>query len=161
MLILLGLFFFLVGLRQRDRFPHGRVIYLDSRQLDHKPDNLYDPESGLTGRPDYLIQSWRKIIPVELKSSPAPDQPHQGHILQLAAYCHLVEVGYGHRPSFGVIQYRDRSFRVAYTRGLRRNLWQRINAMQKLMQSIPNRSHANLSRCRACGYHATCDQSLA
>lgn len=160
LLILLGLFLLLIGMLQRDRLPYGRIIYLDAKQLNHKPDTLYDPESGLTGRPDYLIRNWRNIIPVEIKSSPAPDQPYPGHILQLAAYCHLAEVSYGRRPSYGVIRYRDQSFRVNYTHRLRRKLWKEIDAIKKLMHSTPKRSHVNVGRCQACGFQTACDQSL-
>lgn len=160
LLLLLGLGFFLLGMRTRGSLPRGRIIYLDSKQLTHKPETLFDPGSGLSGRPDYLIQHRQKIIPVEIKSSPAPTQPYQGHVLQLAAYCHLVEVGYGRRPSYGLIRYRDQSFRVDYTRSLRRKLWQRINTMKNLMNATPDRTHANVGRCRACGYQTTCDQSL-
>jgi CRISPR-associated exonuclease Cas4 len=159
-LVLLGLCLFVVGIRQRAGFPQGRIIYLDSRMLTRTPDNLFDPELGLAGRPDYVIQSWRGTIPVEVKSSPTPDQPYAGHTLQLAAYCHLVDVVYGQRPAYGVIRYRDQSFRVDYTHRLRRKLFHTLDAMRRLIDSSPDRSHTLPSRCRSCGYQTACDQSL-
>ncbi|TFH36618.1 MAG: Dna2/Cas4 domain-containing protein [Anaerolineales bacterium] len=158
--VLLGLCLFLFGNHQRANLPRGRIIYIDSKHLKFTPDNLYDPETGLVGRPDYLIQRWHTSIPVELKSSTAPSQPHAGHILQLAAYCHLVEVESGRRPSHGVIRYRDQSFRIDYTRALRRNLFKTLETIRNMEGTTPDRSHKFAIRCRACGFQPHCDQTL-
>lgn len=158
--LLLGLSLVIMGIRNRSNFPNGRIVYIDSKQLTHKPDTLYDPETGLAGRPDYLIQSWRSFIPVELKSSPAPAQPHDGHVLQLAAYCHLVEATSGRRPSHGVICYQNASFRVDYTPALRHNLQINLERIRIMDQAVPDRSHKFAVRCRACSFRAHCDQAL-
>ena len=158
--VLLGFSIFVMGIRKRPNFPRGRIIYIDSGQLTHKPDTLYDPKTGLAGRPDYLIQGWRSAIPVELKSSPAPTQPHDGHILQLAAYCHLVETTLGRRPPYGVIRYPDESFRVDYSRALRQNLHRMVDRIRTMRHAVPDRSHKLAARCRACGFQAHCDQAL-
>ena len=158
--VLLGLIFFAWGNRQRAGLPRGRIVYIDSRQLTHKPETLYDSKTGLAGRPDYLIRGWRSSIPVELKSSAAPAQPHEGHILQLAAYCHLVETTSGRRPSHGVIRYRDKSFRVNYTYTLRQSLHRNLDGLRNMEYAVPDRSHKLAGRCRACGFRAHCDQIL-
>jgi CRISPR-associated exonuclease Cas4 len=136
------------------------MIYIDSKLLKLSPDTLYDPEMDLAGRPDYLIQNQRGTIPVEVKSSAAPPQPYEGHILQLAAYCQLVETMVDRRPPFGVIRYKDRSFRVDYTRALRQALHKSLKTIRHAGDSVPNRSHTFANRCQACGYRTTCDQSL-
>jgi CRISPR-associated exonuclease Cas4 len=161
LLITIGLLLLNLAKRGRATLPRGRLIYIDSRQLSRTPESLCDPRSGLTGRPDYLIQSWRMTIPVEVKSMMAPQRPHEAHVLQLAAYCHLVEVNVGPRPSHGVIRYRDRSFRVNYTRALRQELSKTLDAIRRSEASAPNRSHNHPARCQACGYQSYCDQSLA
>jgi hypothetical protein len=69
----------------------------------------------LTGKPDYLVAEGSRLVPVEVKSGRAPEQPYPSHVLQLAAYCLLVEDCYDRRPSRGIIQYTDRAFEVDYT----------------------------------------------
>jgi CRISPR-associated exonuclease Cas4 len=160
LLVFLGLMLFVLGMWQRARLPHGRIIYIDARQLKHAPNTLYDPGLGLAGRPDYIIKGRRSSIPVELKSSAAPSQPYEGHILQLAAYCYLVESTSGHRPSHGVIRYRDASFRVDYNRALRHSLVKILAKMRNIGKTAPRRSHQLHVRCQACGYRTHCDQAL-
>jgi CRISPR-associated exonuclease Cas4 len=159
--IAIGLLLLILANRGRAILPRGRVVYVDSKHLSRTSKTLFDPGSGLTGRPDYLIQSQRMTIPVEVKSMIAPQRPHEAHMLQLAAYCHLVEVNVGPRPSHGVIRYRDRSFRVDYTRALRQELSKTLDAIRRSEASTPNRSHNHPARCQACGYQSYCDQSLA
>jgi len=161
LLALLGLLLLVLGSYQRTGLPHGRIVYIDARGLTQAPETLYDPRTGLTGRPDYLMQTWRSTIPVELKSSAAPTQPYDGHILQLAAYCHLVEVTTGRRPSHGIIRYRDHSFRVDYKRALRQWMLRTLERMRDLADVEPKRSHQLAMRCRACGFRSRCDQVLA
>ena len=52
---------------------------------------LYASGANLAGKPDYLVRRWRYVLPVEVKSGPAPAEPYRSHVLQLAAYCLLVE----------------------------------------------------------------------
>jgi CRISPR-associated exonuclease Cas4 len=159
-LISVGFLLVILSNRGRANLPRGRVIYIDSKQLSRAPETLYDPNSRLTGRPDYLIQDRRMTIPVEVKSMMAPQRPHEAYVLQLAAYCRLVEATFGPRPSHGIIRYRDRSFRVNYTRALRQNLFNTLDSMRRAEASVPNRSHNHPARCQACGYQSYCDQSL-
>ena len=161
LLALLGLLLLVLGSFQRAGLPRGRIVYIDARQLTQASETFYDPGTGLTGRPDYLMQAWRSTIPVELKSSAAPSQPHDGHILQLAAYCYLVEATTGRRPSHGVIRYRDDSFRVEYNRALRQRMLRMLEMMRDLVDATPKRSHQLAIRCRACGFRSHCDQALA
>src|SRR5262245_8429330 len=49
-------------------------------------------EYALTGKPDYILKDGTHLIPVERKSrSLGLNTPYSGEILQLAAYCLLVE----------------------------------------------------------------------
>ena len=67
----------------------------------------------LTGKPDYVIKhDDGSLIPVEYKSAKAPNQPYESHIMQLAAYCALIESHFGTRPAYGIIRYSDRSFNI-------------------------------------------------
>ncbi len=141
--------------------PAGRLISLDTSRLIPVSEPLYDPDSGLTGRPDYLIQRGRSRIPVEVKSGRAPQRPHRSHILQLAAYCLLVETTTGIRPAYGMLKYADSTYKIQYTRTLQQELLQTLGTLRKAQYSSPDRSHSSPSKCRACGYLSSCDQSLA
>ena len=78
--------------------PAGRVLYADPKIIGAPERPLYDADTHLTGKPDYLVDDNGKIIPVEVKSGWAPPEPHPGHIYQLLAYCLLVERTYEKRP---------------------------------------------------------------
>jgi CRISPR-associated exonuclease Cas4 len=103
-----------------------------------------------------------RIVYIDSKSlnSAAPPQPHEGHILQLAAYCQLVESTSGRRPPFGIIRYQDHTFRVNFTHTLRQALRRSLHQIRQWGPTTPYRSHNRVSRCRACGYKIACDQSL-
>jgi CRISPR-associated exonuclease Cas4 len=125
------------------------------------PDPLYSSSVNLSGKPDYLVKRLRYVLPVEVKSGLAPDEPYRSHVLQLAAYCLLVEQKYGRRPPYGLIHYDDRTFAVNYTRELESELLATIEWMrQDLRDGQADRSHNDLARCLACGYATYCDQRL-
>jgi CRISPR-associated exonuclease Cas4 len=122
---------------------------------------LYDAEFQLTGRPDYLVQDRSSIIPVEVKSSHVADTPYEGHILQLAAYCRLVEAEFGKRPEYGIINYPDKSFSIDYTVDLQKRLHQELYDLRYVdIQPDVNRSHNSPGRCRMCGYRSICEEKL-
>ncbi len=140
--------------------PTGRLISLDTSRLIPVTEPLYDPDLGLTGRPDYVVQRGRSRIPVEVKSGRAPQGPHRSHVLQLAAYCHLVETTTGKRPAYGILKYADSAYKLQYTHALRKDLLQILGTLRKTQDLSPDRSHNSRGRCRACGYLSSCDQSL-
>ncbi len=162
-LLLLGLA--LLWLVRRDRasigLPAGRVIYADTNNHGHPRDALASYRYGLSGRPDYVVKTREGLVPVEIKTSPAPPRPHEGHVLQLVAYCLLVEETYGRRPTHGLIRYADRTFRVDYTPELRAALLQTLARMRAdLAATTVARNHTQPARCRHCGYRDVCGQAL-
>jgi CRISPR-associated exonuclease Cas4 len=162
---LLALGFLLLWLAQRGRarsgLPHGRVIYTDTGGWGRPERPLFSQELLLTGKPDYLVADGADVIPVEVKSGPAPSQPYLSHLLQLAAYCLLVEECYRRRPPGGVIKYADQAFEVDYTPELEDELLAILDAMRAaLADGDAPRNHAEPRRCRACGYLKHCDQRL-
>ncbi len=150
--------------RQSAGLPAGRIVYADTgdwRPLD-KP--LFSAEYGLTGKPDYLVQTRSGLIPVEVKSSAAPPRPYPSHLLQLAAYCLLVEATAGQVPPRGLIKYADATFEIDYTPALRAELLALLETMRRQRASqAPGgapRSHDEPRRCAGCGYRPMCDQAL-
>jgi len=141
--------------------PSGRVIYADTRAWGPLEQPLYDPVSGLTGKPDYLVEEKDQIIPVEVKSSQVSAAPYDAHIYQVAAYCLLVHRHYGKRPPFGILHYANRTFAVDYTPQLEAALLEKLDEMRQTdrRKDIP-RSHDSAARCARCGYRSSCDQRL-
>lgn len=142
--------------------PAGRLIYSDTGTWFRQEEPLYAPHIRLTGRPDYLVEERDgSIIPVEVKSSPAPQVVHDGHLLQLAAYCLLVEVSFGTRPGYGILQYQDKAFAIDYTPELEEDLLDLLADMhQDRRAANVDRDHENPRRCAHCGHRAHCDQRL-
>jgi CRISPR-associated exonuclease Cas4 len=162
-LLLIALLLFWQSSRQRKSsgLPGGRIIYTDTRGWGEVEKALYDPDLGLTGKPDYLVEKDGMIIPVEVKSGRAPEAPYDSHIYQLAAYCLLVERTYKKRPLYGIIHYSGRDFAVDYTLELESSLLEVLADMQRSghKREVP-RSHSDEHRCQKCGYRSTCDQKI-
>ena len=164
LLILVGVVLLWLGRRERRRagLPSGQVVYSDTgirRELE-KP--LYDRGLGLAGRPDYLVEQGDLLIPVEVKSAPAPPAPYDSHVFQVAAYCLLVQKQLGKRAPYGWLQYADRRFRVDFTPELEDRLLDLLADMRRAERrgGVPDRSHQSAARCRACGFREICDQRL-
>src|SRR5512139_2673486 len=132
-LLLVAFLFFWISGRQRKAagLPAGRVIYTDTRGWGKLEQPLFHQALGLTGKPDYLVQQKGQIIPVEVKSSRAPEAPYDSHIYQLASYCLLVQKAYGKRPPYGIIHYPNRDFAVDYTPALENALLEVLAEMRR------------------------------
>lgn len=147
--------------RRRDLgLPRGRAVYQD-RPEESSP-VLRARTLRLRGRPDLLIKEGESIIPVEVKTGRTPRQPHRGHVLQLLAYCLLVEEHHGVRPPHGLIRYPEREFRIAYDGRREQELRALVAtiAREKARAAEQHRSHESAPRCAACGFRALCDERL-
>jgi len=163
----LALLWLAAWLRRRAGVPVGRLVYSDTGRWEDVPEPLYAPSANLAGRPDYLVRRRKRIIPVEVKSTAAPGKPYRSHVLQLAAYCLLVEEAYGERPPYGLLHYapadgQERTFAVHYTRALERELLDTLEWMREDWQHRrADRDHDDPARCRSCSYAEYCEQRLA
>ncbi len=146
--------------RERSGLPKGEIVYADGEAFETEP--LYAHDIGLVGKPDYLLRDAQgMIVPIEIKSGKTPEQPYQSHMMQVASYCYLVEATYGIRPKYGIIQYKDTSFQVAYDQAVEALLVDVIvNMKRDLYERESERSHNNPNRCAACGVRQYCDQRL-
>jgi CRISPR-associated exonuclease Cas4 len=149
--------------RAKSGVPEGEVIYADTGAWFANQRPLYAANYRLVGKPDYLVeQADGSIVPVEVKSSRAPAEPHEGHVLQLAAYCLLVAENYGQRPSHGILQYQDRAFAITYSDDLEADLLDLLAEMHDgLFEVELDRDHNDWGRCQRCGVRSYCDQRLA
>lgn len=141
--------------------PGGKVVYSDTKDWGPVDKPFYDPLLGLTGKPDYVVQKGKQLIPVEVKSTRVTRSPYDSHIYQLAAYCYLVQQETGNRPPYGILHYPTRTFRVDYTEKLESALLELIAEIRyQERRTVVNRSHEARQRCASCGYEETCNQSL-
>jgi CRISPR-associated exonuclease Cas4 len=159
--VLAVILFWLASRQQRSAgLPGGRVVYSDTSRWGAIEKPLYDPDIGLTGKPDYLVEQGLDTIPVEVKSTRA-EAPYDSHIYQLAAYCLLTQTLTGRRPPYGLLQYANQVFAIDYTPELENALRDVVLEMQahNTRKEQP-RSHAAPRRCVRCGYRSVCNQRL-
>lgn len=161
--VVLWLFLQSKTIRSQSGVPPGDIIYTDTGTWFPNMEALIARDVRLVGKPDYLVeQADGSIVPVEVKSGRAPAEPWEGHILQLAAYCLLVDEKYGVRPEFGIIQYKDRAFAVDYTEDLEDDLLDLLADMRQDQHEVDlERDHNEWQLCQRCGMNAYCEQRLA
>jgi CRISPR-associated exonuclease Cas4 len=137
-----------------------KVDYVDSASA---PPKLFESKRhGLRGRPDYVTLQGEEHIPVELKTGRTPRGPLFSHILQVYAYCLLVEEEYGRAPSHGVIRYPGASFDMEYNDDARRLVLQKLDEMRKaLAKGEAHRNHNRPGKCTGCSRRAVCPERLA
>jgi CRISPR-associated exonuclease Cas4 len=161
-LLLLALLALWLGLRLRRRtgLPWARVVTQDmaGRALERP---LFARRYGLTGRPDYLIERRGVLIPVEVKPGRRASRPYASDLMQLAAYCLLVEETSGHAPPYGLLRYAEHTFRLDYTPVVRDELLDILDEMRVALDAPDcSRSHNDPRRCAGCGFALQCDESL-
>jgi len=164
------------GAAKRSGLPTGQLIYSDTGfAVGHIAPTTLNEEGvrqerplvskrfGLTGRPDYLVRTSEGIIPIEAKSTrlPANGQPYDSHIMQLAAYCLLVEDILGAHVPYGVVRYANGEVAVDYTPELREELIALLEEMNdaRLAYDV-HRSHDDPRRCAGCSMRESCDERL-
>jgi CRISPR-associated exonuclease Cas4 len=150
-------------MRRESGLPAGNVIYTDTGAWRVNNNVLHAAGLRIVGKPDYLVeQDDGTIIPVEVKSSMAPDVPWEGQVLQLAAYCLLVEENFGVRPPYGILQYKDQAFAIDYTGDLEADLLNVLDEMRAARDDPdPEPDHDERQRCAACGVRQACDRRMA
>lgn len=105
-------------------------VYTDTEQTPGEI--LYSNTIPLMGKPDYLVKEGEELIPVELKTGKTPTEPWENHVMQLMAYCYLVEENYGVRPKGGIVKYPEREFKLLYTDEAKQGV---INTVLEIMQA--------------------------
>jgi len=115
---------------------------------------------GLTGRPDYILERNGEIIPVEVKSGRKPKGPLFSHVLQVAAYCLLLEEE-GNKVSHGILRYGDMEHEVEFDAELRSILLGKVKEMRRLRGSGDvHRNHHRPGKCHSCSRREKCPERL-
>jgi CRISPR-associated exonuclease Cas4 len=147
-------------LRATSGLPTGEIVSRDTTAEERgKP--LFSATYGLTGTPDYIVKTSKGLVPVEVKPGRNESEPHESHLLQVLAYCLLLEETEGKRPPYGLLRYHSDSFKVDYNDETRAYLLSVIDEMRQVADEPDvSRNHDQPQRCRACGYRSMCEESL-
>lgn len=138
----------------------GDVVYLDS--ATEKPKLFVSKKYGLSGRPDAVVMDGNHHVPVELKTGRVPRGPLFSHILQVAAYCVLLEEEYGAAPPYGIIRYGDVNFEIEYNEDQRNLVLRKLADMRlALLKGEAHRNHSRPGKCVHCSRRAACPERLA
>lgn len=161
LLLALALLLISRAIKRSSGMPEGKIVYADPGLWGKPEKPFYDSLLGLTGKPDYLIRRSQTIIPVEVKSMWAPREPYDSHVLQLGAYCLLADRHFGQRPDYGLLRYRNRTFKIPFTSALEEEVLETIQTIRgyKELDEVC-RSHDQPNRCARCGFRERCDQRL-
>ena len=136
----------------------GEITYSDLN-IPAKP--LYSYYYKIAGKPDYIVKKNNQFIPVEVKTGDN-NIPQKNHVLQLAAYCQLVEENYKSFVPFGVLVYnKSKQHKIPFDPTLRFELEQSIKDMKYILQTKSlTRNHNDPNRCRNCSMRSYCEMKI-
>ncbi len=147
-------------LRRESGLPRGQVLHSDM-DSERRGTPLTSRRFGLTGTPDYIVETGEGLVPVEVKPSRTDTEPRESHLLQVLAYCLLLEEQEGKRPPYGLLRYSTETFKVDYNVRTRQHIISAIAEMREAAeQQEIHRSHDVPAKCRMCSYHTVCDEAL-
>jgi CRISPR-associated exonuclease Cas4 len=145
--------------RKEYGIPRGKVIYTD---LNRPAKPLFSRKFLIAGKPDYIVKDKKTnaLIPVEVKSGNAK-KPHRGHVLQLAAYCLLIEEDYSVRVPYGLLVYADgKQHRIKFDDALRSEVISKADEMRRcLKQGGVAKGRRFEGRCFSCSVRGDCGQA--
>lgn len=163
-LIFTSVFFFI-----EERF-HARAIKMREEMkigtkeiLIPSQETLMVTKDGkLSGTPDLILKSGELLIPVEIKTGRVPQGPHFSHIMQLVAYCYIIEDVHGKPPPYGILKYGNTEFKIKYTPELKNSLESKIEEMRKILEgtAVVHRNHRRAGKCRNCSRREICTERL-
>ena len=161
LIVAVALMVLALRLRRRTGLPWARVRQSDTANWRRAEQSLVSHRYRLTGKPDYVLETRAGLIPVEVKPSRQSTTPYESDLMQLTAYCLLLEDSTDRAPPYGLLRYATQTFRVPYTPTSRAALIELLADMRNDRDSDDvARSHGEAPRCRACGFYAVCDDRL-
>lgn len=140
-----------LSMRREDR-TLGRLVAVDAG----RPATLRSERYRIVGRPDELRRlADGRVVPVEFKSRSTPRRgPPPSHLVQVRAYCLLVEDTTGVAPPYGILRYSDGEFRVRWDDRARQELW---SVRAELLRPYDGRATPSRARCARCPWVGVCD----
>jgi CRISPR-associated exonuclease Cas4 len=141
---------------RKKRSVTGEITYVDKDQ----PRMLVSERLGLQGRPDYILEQEGESVPVELKSGRTPRGPLFSHILQVAAYCVLLDEE-GETVTHGIIRYEEAEHEVEFNDDMRDLVISKLREMRSMSRSGDvHRNHNRPGKCRSCSRRQMCPERL-
>lgn len=135
----------------------GKIEYIDMG--DSKV--FMSEEHGISGRPDYVIKLGDHLIPVEVKKGRTPQGPLFSHIVQVAAYCLLIEDATGIRPPYGIVKYPEQEHEIEYNDDMKKVLLEKVQEIKRaLSEGGAHRNHNRQGKCRSCSRRNICPERL-
>ncbi|RLF37249.1 MAG: CRISPR-associated protein Cas4 [Thermoplasmata archaeon] len=137
----------------------GEIIYTD---LNKPAKSFFSKKYRITGKPDYIVVKDEKCLPVELKTG-GYTKPQWNHILQLAAYCQLLEENYGGFVPYGILVYNNQfQYKIPFNPRVRFELENTINEMRHLIKTGEIYvNHDDPGRCKNCSMREYCNVSIS
>ena len=137
--------------------PDGTILYSD---LNVPAELLFSRRLRLTGKPDYIIKKENQYVPIEVKTGKG-SHPHQSQVLQLAAYCQILEDTTGVFVPEGILVYNNVPYTIRYDPKLRFELETAMKTMRaSLRKGVVQRNHHEPWRCRNCSVRQYCTNIL-
>lgn len=138
--------------------PGYTLFYSDQKKHRQKNGVIYSKlliseAYGLSGKPDLVFVNRKGcFLPVELKSGTIGDaeEPHEGDVMQLAAYFLILEDLYGAKVKTGRLIYRDCMFVIRNNRKLRRRLLSIVADMRDMLQTGEQEVEPSFVKCKHC-----------
>ncbi|MEW5936591.1 MAG: CRISPR-associated protein Cas4 [Candidatus Thermoplasmatota archaeon] len=134
----------------------GNVSYVDAEPSELLVSKRY----GLSGRPDYVVEIDGTPVPVEVKTGRVPRGPLFSHIVQLAAYCMILEDLRGVCHS-GIIKYGTAEHEIEMDDGLKKLVLSKAEEMRRAWKKGDvHRNHNRPGKCAACSRRSVCPERL-
>jgi CRISPR-associated exonuclease Cas4 len=138
--------------------PEGLIVYSD---LNVPAEPLFSQRSRLVGKPDYIVRHEDRLLPVEVKSGGQP-HPQHSHVLQLAAYCQILEDVSGEFIPEGILVYNNVPYTITFDPQLRFELSSVMTQMRdSLHEGVMERNHQEPGRCKHCSLRQYCDDRVS
>jgi len=128
---------------------------------DDRAPVLRSEDSGLSGKPDFILRRSGELIPVELKTGRTPKGPLFSHILQVGAYCIIVSDLYGQRVEKGLIRYPKGEFEIEFDENLEQLVREKVREMESIENSgEAHRNHQRKGKCDHCSRSEGCPEAI-
>jgi CRISPR-associated exonuclease Cas4 len=136
--------------------PAGELVYEDA---DGQGETLSSEQYPLAGKPDYVVQlPDGRPVPIELKLGVEDaSAPYNNHVVQVGAYCLILEDYFAVAPTHGILRYADREFTVEYTPALRKKVIRLLGEMERCSElQPPPLTRQRAAKCRVCTFQPIC-----
>ena len=136
--------------------PEGELVYED---MDGQGEALISDQAPLLGKPTYVVkQADGRLTPIEVKNIEINElKPASQHIVQIAAYCLILEDYAELPPLYGIVRYSDREFEVEYTPALRKKVIRLLEEMALCNErQPPPLQKQKVTKCRTCLFQPIC-----